>query len=192
MNKQQLLETLNHYGIKVFSLNDIKILLPNESYLATDLKRMADNNVITRIAKGYYVLANFLVSSEEIAQKIYNPSYISFESALYMYGIINQGPNEIFLATTKRTKSIKILDTIVKFRHLKQDLFFGFLLQKNIFIAEPEKAVLDTLYFYYKHETKVDVKAWYLKNLNLSKLKVYSTKFGRGFCKYLASQNLTD
>lgn len=189
MNKSELINRLNQYNIQIFRFEDVQLLFPNESYLATDLKRLTDNNVIERVYKGQYILLQNNLTIEEIAQKLYYPSYISFQSALFIHGIVNQGPNQIFLATTKRKKTLNILGNKAQFNHIKNNLYFGYKLEKNIFLAEPEKAICDMLYLNFTNKIHTDISDWYLKNIDLIKLEKYSKFYGKRFVKYFTLVN---
>ncbi len=190
MNKLELLNKLEEYNINIFRLQDIQMLFPNEKYLATDLKRLTDNKGIIRLFKGQYVLLNHKISTEEIVQQIYYPSYVSFQSALFIHGIVDQGPNQIVLATTNRQKSLSILGTQIQFNHIKPSLYFGYVFDKNIFMAEPEKAICDMLYLNFTNKISTDVNSWYLKNIDFVKLQNYLKPFGKRFIKYVKDTNL--
>ena len=190
MNKLELLKKLEEYNINIFRLQDIQMLFPDEKYLATDLKRLTDNNYIIRLFKGQYALLNNEISTEEVAQKIYYPSYVSFQSALFIHGIVDQGPNQIFLATTNRQKALSIFGTQIQFNHIKPSLYFGYVLDKNIFMATPEKAVCDMLYLNFALKIETDIKSWYLKGLDFVKLQNYLKPYGKRFNKYVKNTNL--
>jgi len=76
-------------------------------------------------------------------------AYVSFISALHLYGIIEQIPQSITLASTSHTRTIRTkLGTF--FVHKISPAFFkGFDWYKgegDFLIAEPEKALIDCLY----------------------------------------------
>jgi len=190
MNKLELLTKLEKYNLNVFRLQDIQMLFPNEKYLATDLKRLTDSKLIKRVFKGQYILLNNRLSTEEIAQKIYYPSYVSFQSALFTHGIVDQGPNQVFFATTNRKKTLEILGTKAEFNHIKPSLYFGYVLDKNIFMATPEKAICDMLYLNFTLKIDTEIKSWYLKNIDFVKLQNYLKPYGKRFNKYIKDVNL--
>lgn len=130
-----------------FSLTDLRNISGiKEASLKIKLHRLAKKELIIRLIKGYYTLPNRLDRLDEIANLLYTPSYLSFESALSYFHIISQIPYTLTLATTRRSKNMKLADKEVEYRQLKKDLYFGFIKQGNLFIAEPEKALLDQLY----------------------------------------------
>ena len=75
------------------------------------VKRALANGEIILIKRGLYALAKRYrrrgLSLFEIAQKIYGPSYVSFESALSHHGLIPEAVYAITSATVKREKSVE-------------------------------------------------------------------------------------
>jgi hypothetical protein len=49
-------------------------------------------------------------------------------------------------ATPKRSRQVTLGETSVQFHQLKGDLFFGYTLADGLYVAEPEKALLDQCY----------------------------------------------
>lgn len=75
--------------------------------------------------------------------------YVSFISALHLYGIIEQIPQVITLASTAHTKTIHTKLGTFSIHQLSPLFFDGFGWYKgvgNFLIAEPEKALVDSLY----------------------------------------------
>jgi predicted transcriptional regulator of viral defense system len=164
---KKFLEKLKKIEKEFFTLSDLKkIWQGKENSLKVVLSRLVKKGEIKRIYKNFYVLSERVPNLEKIANQIYFPSYLSFESALSKYGILSQIPYTLTFATPLKTKSIKIFDVEIEYRKLKKELFFGFKKEKEIFIALPEKAILDALYFISLGKLEVD-----LKNLDFSKIK---------------------
>jgi len=78
-----------------------------------------------------------------IATGIHYPPYVSFWSALSYYGLSDQMPKKIFLATTRYTKEVNNFRYIT----LSKKRFFGYTTVGKITIAEKEKAIIDSLLF---------------------------------------------
>jgi len=114
---------------------------------------------------------------ERTANELYYPSYLSFESALSRYGILSQIPYTLTFATNRRSKKILLRDREVEYRQLKKEYFFGYKLEKGLYIAEPEKAVLDQLYMISKGKALSDISEWSLIGLKKGKLFQYSKYF---------------
>jgi predicted transcriptional regulator of viral defense system len=135
----------------VFSVKDIHKKFPG--FDGRRLVEWQQKGYLLKIKRGYYSFTernrgeHFLYF---VANKIYSPSYISFESALAYYNLIPEGVFMMISATTKNTASYASSIGDFNYRHIKRSLFFGYkLLSENNFtikIAEPEKVILD--YFY--------------------------------------------
>ncbi len=78
-----------------------------------------------------------------------NRAYVSFISALHLYGIIEQIPQEITLASTVHTKKVNTKLGTFSIHRISPILFDGFDWYKgqaSFLIAEPEKALFDSIY----------------------------------------------
>lgn len=76
-------------------------------------------------------------------------AYVSFVSALHLYGIIEQIPQVITLASIAHTKTLHTAIGIFSVHRIAPSFFAGFDWYKgsgNFLIAEPEKALVDCLY----------------------------------------------
>ena len=75
--------------------------------------------------------------------------YVSFISALHLHGIVEQIPQVITLASTSHTSKIRTKAGVFSVHQLAPVLFDGFDWYKgegSFLIAEPEKALIDSLY----------------------------------------------
>jgi len=87
----------------------------------------------------------------ELANRIYTPSYISFETVLSRAGVIFQSYGQIFIASYL-TRELKIDDQIYSYRKIKDDILMRTQLPIGIehkgtySIATPERAFLDVVY----------------------------------------------
>lgn len=78
-----------------------------------------------------------------------NRSYLSFTSALHLYGIIEQIPQIITLASLGHTRKFSTRAGVFSLYQIKPSFFKGFDWYKengSFLIAEPEKALVDCLY----------------------------------------------
>jgi len=179
MKKIELIEKLENLGKDVFNIHDLKELFPNEIHINTAIKRLKDSGAIIQITRGIYYLRGHSFDIEKLATKIYYPSYISFESALSKYGIINQGLYKLTLATTRHSKKIKLNGIECDYSKLKPELFFGFNLIGGTYIAEPEKAFLDVLYLVSLGKKTKNHQEWHTEELDKNKIKKYLPPFGQ-------------
>lgn len=135
----------------LFSLADIKKIDPG--FHRRRLSEWQDKNYIVKIINGHYLFSDTKVNESvlfEIANRIYHPSYISFEMALSHYGLIPESVYGITSASTRRTYRFHTPVANFAYRTIKPALFFGYEIVKydgkTYKIASPEKAILD--YFY--------------------------------------------
>jgi len=177
MRKEELIQKLDDIGKEFFSIKDLEKIFPLDAHIKTHIKRFKDSGLILPITKGVYTFSSHPIDLERIATQIYYPSYISFESALSKYGIMNQGLNKLTLATTRHSKKMALMGIECEYCKLKQALYFGFSLMGGIYIAEPEKAILDTLYLVSLSKRSIDYSEWYLEEVNKKKIQQYAKKY---------------
>ena len=174
----QLLESLMSLNKPYFTVADLeKVLNVKESSIYITLKRLVDKGVLVRLKQGVYQPQFQNLNLKKVANELYYPSYLSFESALSSYGILSQIPYTLTFATTKLSKKITLADKEIEYRQLKEDYFFGYILKNNFYLAEPEKAILDQLYLISKGKASSNINEWSLVNVNKKKLLNYAKKF---------------
>jgi len=176
MNK--LKKQLNKIQKSYFSFADLrKITQLDDVSLRVAISRLIKAGEISGLAKGYYCLDRAMVDWQKLALEIYAPSYLSFEWALGQYDILSQKSYALTLATTKRAKQMEVGDIVISYRHLRSDLFFGYMLKDGYLVAEPEKAFLDLAYLSLNGYAKLDVEEMNLELLDKSRIKDYLKKF---------------
>ena len=134
----------------IFTFKEISLLFPQLSYknLKNKVSYFVRVGKLKRIRKGIYAKENF--NSLELANKIYTPSYISFETVLEPEGIIFQKYQTIF-AASYLSRRIKVGDQEIFYRKVKDEILLNSLgiEEKNFyFIASKERAFLDAVFLY--------------------------------------------
>ncbi|MBI3335602.1 MAG: hypothetical protein HY001_03845 [Candidatus Portnoybacteria bacterium] len=145
-------EELKARGVFLFTPQDFarifRLLPPRAKYF---LETYTKKGLFERLKKGLYAIKGALPREEVIANALCRPSYISFEYALAKYGILPEMPYVVTSATTKTTCKFTIRGREFSYIKIKKEAFTGYLPSKEddhtIFIAEPEKALVDYLYF---------------------------------------------
>ncbi len=108
--------------------------------------RLAKRGLLIRLRRDLYALVNSKYSLFSLANALYQPSVISLESALNYWGLIVQVPQIIF-STSLRSYQCKADNTEFVYRHMAPSFIrFGQMKVEDFYIAQPEKAFLDTLY----------------------------------------------
>lgn len=75
------------------------------------------------------------------------PAYVSFWSALYRHGMIEQIPRMVFVASLDRARRIETTLGVFQVHHLAPEVFGGFDGSEEVgYVAGPEKAIFDTVY----------------------------------------------
>jgi predicted transcriptional regulator of viral defense system len=141
------------------------------------LSRLAKRKILRRLRRNLYEVSLKPSDILEVANSIYQPSYLSFTYCLGKLGIVNQIAYEIEFATSRKTKRIQIRGRDVTFHKIKKDLFFGYTLKDDIFIAEPEKALLDTLYLKTKGLATINAKELNLRGIAKQRFLAMSKRF---------------
>src|SRR5210317_1296419 len=143
MNFVQFKNSLRDFP--VFSIADIRA-----AHGGFDRRRLSEwqkKGYIKKIIKGHYLFSDVDIDESTlsaIANKIYKPSYISFETAMSHYRLIPESTYMITSASTRRTSLFETPMARFSYRTIKPVLFFGYsLLQGGIKMAFMEKAILD-------------------------------------------------
>ena len=149
MNYVTFRNRFNHY--KIFSVNHIK-----KSFIDFDSRRLVEwqeKGYIRKVINRWYVFSDIEVDDNMrfwIANRIYQPSYVSLESALSYYNLIPEAVYTTTSLTSNKTISFDTSEGTYSYRHIKPSLFFGYQVVEwqgfPIKMAELEKVILDYLY----------------------------------------------
>ncbi|TDJ09478.1 MAG: hypothetical protein E2O68_00300 [Deltaproteobacteria bacterium] len=153
MNLLESFRELTKMGKPTFDIVEAAAILKiSRTYASQILKRLAEKEMAFKIIRGKWSIAKDLPPESIIETLTYPlPSYISFHSALYAHGIIEQIPEITYCATLGRTKLIKTNFGTISFHHLRPELFFSYErnLNTSLLMATKEKAIFDYLYLSY-------------------------------------------
>ena len=178
MKSIELMKILERINKPFYSIADIeKITGVSRKSIYVTLNRLVEKGILERIGTGIYRLFTAKVSVEKIAGSLYMPNYLSFESALSRYGILNLVPYTLTFATSRKTKRSVIEGRDVEFRQVKKDLFWGYEMQGGIYVARPEKAFLDLVYLASRGIASIDLDEINLKKLSMTTVKEFSKRY---------------
>jgi predicted transcriptional regulator of viral defense system len=150
MNAASALAHLRGLGKPVVTTNDVTLALGVERSAATQtLKRLAVEGLVTKIRHGLWAIdpaLDPLVLPEYLTAPL--PSYVSFQSALYLRGMVSQVPEVIYVASLAQTRRVRTTLGAFSIHRLAPTFFGGYetLKESGVRLATPEKALLDTLY----------------------------------------------
>lgn len=137
----------------IFNHVDVLKLFPQENPQMTKIQlyRFVKKGLLTKIKRGLYCFKPENVDEFELANWLYQPSYISLESALNYYGIIPDIPQGVTSVCVTTTKKVSNQFGSFYYLKIKSSLFYGFFKVKSATgfsfnLAKKEKALLDYLY----------------------------------------------
>jgi len=176
-------EQLVEKGIKIFTpLEFSQIFSLSNHKTKYFLKRFTQEGLLTHLKKGLYFLKTDAPTEEEIANRLYKPSYLSFEYALAYYNILPEMPYIVTSATTKPTRVFSVDHKTLSYFKIKKSAYTGYVLTKrgesSFLIAEPEKALADYLYFVAIGKKPFSERL-NVSSLNKGKLLKYSSIYNR-------------
>ncbi len=135
----------------VISVSEIKKVYPN--FDTRNLVNWQKKGYVVRLRNGFYTFAAQANTEQDlfvVANRLYEPSYVSLESALSWHGVIPEGVYSVESVATRKTNCFNTPIARFNYRTIKADLFFGYALvpsEKGPFrMATLEKAILDFFY----------------------------------------------
>lgn len=209
-NQMQYVQFKNKFQNQPIILSkEVVKLEKNKQIVLNQLRRWQKKGLIIKLKKGMYLLnrndRKINPSPYFIANQLYGPSYVSLEYALNFYGLIPEAVFDITSIVTKKTMRFRNESGVFIYQHIKADAFRGFSAIKeengvSMFIAEPEKAIVDFLYLNlkeFKKETKDKFEVSYrfqnLESLNTSRIMELARLFNshkllqtaKDFCDFI-------
>ncbi|MEO0082265.1 MAG: hypothetical protein ABIL25_08245 [candidate division WOR-3 bacterium] len=189
--RRDVLEALRRLGKTYYTTADLaKVTGHSAGSLRVFLARWTKAGLLKRIGTGLYGLPDVAPDLERLGNAYYFPSYLSFESALARYGVQSQMPYALTFATSRRSRRLKLADTEIEYRQLRQDLFFGYEQQDSLYVAWPEKALADLLYLVSLGRASCDIRALNLKPLDRSRFSKLIARFPERTQKLAAGSGL--
>jgi predicted transcriptional regulator of viral defense system len=140
-------------NLPAFNLNDVRKFDPD--FHRQQLNDWLGRGYIQSLTGGYYLLADRQIDEGYrfmLANRIYEPSYISRESALAHYQIIPETVLGVTSVSSRKTRQFDSQWGVFSYRSIKAALMFGYrvIAREQLVkykIASLEKAVLDYLYW---------------------------------------------
>lgn len=142
LRREEFLDYLRSHNIRVFDLTFAsKIMNKPLKYTSSRLSAM---NGVVRIERGKYYVSD--ASIYEIATGIISPSYVSLLSAYSFHRLTTQIPIEIQVVCPLQHASISVGGYSIRYIKIPGNRIFGFSRLDGGMIADPEKAIVDSLY----------------------------------------------
>jgi len=142
-------------GMRIFRLQDVLALFPDasEKTIKNNLGNWVRKSYIARLRRDVYEISDIPgdLSDYYIANRLYEPSYVSLEAALSFYGVIPEEAAAVTSVTTKPTRTFRTMHGPFIYRTCKKEAFTGYRLMKvageKAFVADKEKALVDYVYY---------------------------------------------
>lgn len=187
---QRELETKHIY---IFTPKEFKQIFDVTLRAAQEfIKDHSRGELFTKLKNGLYGLVSRLPSEYEIANKVYQPSYISLDTALSYYHMIPEVIYAMTSVTPKLTREFVTNHIQYSYQKIKKRAFTGYQSQKmkgaTILIAEPEKALADYLYFIDLKQRGLHYERLDLRKVKKSKLSQYIKLFERPTMRKLVEE----
>ena len=186
MKAIDLMKSMERLNKPFYSIADIeKITGLSRKSIYVAMTRLVGRGILERIGPGIYRPFIQKGPVEKIAASLYIPNYLSFESALSRYGILNLVPYTLTFATTRKTRRLTVAGRDIEFRQIKKALFWGYEMQGGLYVAKPEKALLDLVYLASRGMAAADLDELDLRKLSMKTLKDLSKRFPEYTQRYL-------
>lgn len=175
-------EKLRGSNLRLFTVSDFqKIFKINYEAAKRNINRYVKSDILGKAKKGLYFLKINPPAEFEIANKLYRPSYVSFETSLSFYGIIPETIYEVISANPRISRNFLVNDLKFSYKKIKKSCFLGYHPEKIknnvVLIADPEKALADYLYFVALKKRKLSYERINLKKIKKTKLIRYARCF---------------
>lgn len=172
--------------LSFFNLNDIRKIDPGFHRQQLNYWRKQGN--IQSLVGGYYTLAKNKLNEPllyMLANKLYEPSYVSLESALAYYQVIPESVLGVTCVSSRKTTQFESEYGLFRYRTIQPRYLFGYnFVESDVNvkykIAKLEKAILDYLYL---HSEIVSLEDFDMLRWNVDQLE--SIRESKLFSNYL-------
>jgi len=151
LNVLEVLSGLSRKKMRIFSPEEFRRLFRVTLRATQEFIKDHNRDLFTKIRNGLYALRSEPPHELEIANRLYEPSYVSLEYALAYYRLIPETVYAVTSVTTKITREFTVQGKNYEYSRIKRSAYTGYRLVKEgqvkMLMAVPEKALVDTCYF---------------------------------------------
>lgn len=182
MKKNSILSYIKKIKRSVFTTAELSAF-SGKSLSATtqSLNYLQRQGIVSKLYRGIWAEIGKPLNAYNLIPFLFprHRAYLSFISALHYYGIVEQIPQVITLASTCHTKEIKTKLGNFSVHQISPKFFKGFNWHKkegDFLIAEPEKALVDCLYLakYKKKQFTYFPELFFPKTFDFKKAKKWA------------------
>ena len=186
---EDVIRLLSVKKFPVFSFEELSAFYPAQKpeTLKKSLFRWKKRGWIKALRKGLYELTfpvDLKIPDLYLANRIYAPSYISLETALSQYALIPEVAMAVVSVTCRTTRRFQNHHGLFLYRTIQPKAFCGYYIENHggydVFMAEPEKALVDYVHFQTLRGGKFDPDEHRLDRKRVRKLKRNKMKFYAG------------
>lgn len=199
MSRQSILLFIRKLKRPIFTTNELTAISGKSQSATTQaLNFLQRQGLILKVYRGIWAeTGDERLSSYAVIPFLFprHRAYVSFISALHLYGIIEQIPHEITLASTAHTKKIHTKLGTFSVHRLAPSFFDGFDWYKgtgSFLIAQPEKALIDCLYLsaYKKRQFKYFPELHFPKSFSIERAKNWAKRIPNSKIRLYVGKNL--
>ncbi len=186
-SQTDIIKILQSRQVLFFTLTDFGRLfnIVNQQTLYKKIQRLEKEKIIQKLINGKYRFLFLAADDFTMANFLYQPSYISLESALSFHGIITGFPYQITSMSIKKPCSFEVDGRDFHYSQISPKLFWGYEKKENFAVANREKALLDYIYFGTKGLRNLSFDEFDLTGINKPKLAIYAKKFNNKIYDYI-------
>lgn len=179
--EMELLDAVNVLGKPVCTAEELRRACGRQN-IRQVLSSLVLKGHLLRLERGKYTLPSILEEDPYlVATSITTPSYISLMTAFYIHGFTEQVPEILYVLNAKRGRRIGN----VRLVRVKPSMMFGYGGEGGHLVAEPEKAIVDSLYLAKYVPLDETAKALSSQGLDYLKLARYAAKAGNSVVQRL-------
>ncbi len=184
MKKMSIQKSIRELNRAIFTTRELAEVSGKSLSSATQsLNHLEREGVVRKIYRGLWIDTHNPKVSPYAATPFLLPKhrvYVSFISALHLHHMVEQIPQVITLASTAHTKTIKTEIGTFCIHQINPSFFKGFNWYKktgDFLIAEPEKALVDSLYLsaYKKRQFGYFPELHFPKTFSFKKVKYWTS-----------------
>jgi len=185
MRRRSIFSTIKKLGKPIFTTRELSFLSGKSTSAVTQsLNNLVKEEMVIKICRGLWAREAFeSLSPYDIIPYLFSRerAYVSFISALHLHGIIEQIPQVTTLASTAHARTIRTKVGVFQVHRIAPLFFTGFGWYKesgSFLIAEPEKALVDSLYLsaYKKKRFGYFPELHFQKSFSFKKVKTWISK----------------
>jgi predicted transcriptional regulator of viral defense system len=141
-----LIKQIYQSKLELFTTKTLRDMLRSkvsQSAFFSILTRLTTQNILRKLERDKYMLVGGRVHDFNIANFLYEPSYVSLEAALNFHCVLSQFPHEVAGMTTRKPVTKTVDEKTYRYARIKKRFSGATNSFKDSSSLSPEKALLD-------------------------------------------------